>query len=96
MNSSTLTHREMQKFSGALAAAGVLPNTNLLRWHGKDLQAEAQRVIARSFFVVWAQAFSVLLLGQHAGLANALGWLRLAFFELFALAIGCLVFVKRT
>jgi len=73
----------------------VLLGVAVLTWSARNAgESEARKAIILSRFVCETLGFIVALLGQLAGVVNALGWSTVAIYLLFALGFGYFQFIK--
>lgn len=87
-----------------LDAAGILMTRlfgaaliqiGLLAWLAKQVaDAVARRAVLLAYFLGLGVGFVIILLGQVAGVLNALGWTSVAIYLLLALGYGYFQFVK--
>jgi hypothetical protein len=74
---------------------GVLIGVAVLTWSARNAgDSEARKAIVLSRFVCETVGFIVALLGQLAGVVNALGWSTVAIYLVFALGFGYFQFMK--
>ncbi len=79
----------VQLFGAALLSIGVLT------WLVKNAaESETLRAIVLALFVGNAVGFIVALMGQLAGVVNALGWVSVAIYLVLALGYGYFQFLK--
>lgn len=79
----------VQLFGAALLSIGVLT------WLAKNAaESDTLRAIVLALFVGNAVGFIVALMGQLAGVVNALGWLSVAIYLVLALGYGYFQFIK--
>lgn len=83
---------------GALVArlfGAVLLGVAVLTWFARNAgESEALKAIILSRFFCETLGFIVALLGQLAGVVNALGWSTVAIYLFFALGFGYFQFMK--
>lgn len=91
-------------YGGTLSEAGILVarlcgaaflGICVLTWSARNAtDSDVRRAIVLAYFIANAIGFVVALLGQLAGVPNALGWSIVAIYLLLALGYGYFQFLK--